>query len=150
MAEIHSFEAVAPTECFKIIQMILDPNLNKSLGFSWTADSLSQQLDSDCGWWIGEPEKPAAFVVWKDLGIEAEILALYTNPEHRGRGHMHKLLTAVFGAKRQIQTWWLEVHEHNIGALNLYQKLGFKKQGERIRYYPDGGSAVIFKLTITS
>jgi ribosomal-protein-alanine N-acetyltransferase len=43
---------------------------------------------------------------------------------------------------------WLEVHEKNLSALNLYRKLGFKEVSTRPNYYKDGGSAILMSIKI--
>jgi ribosomal-protein-alanine N-acetyltransferase len=57
---------------------------------------------------------------------------------------MEKLLNHIIAAKGQDQELWLEVHEANQAARQLYQKLGFKETGKRKRYYKDGGTAILF------
>jgi len=47
-----------------------------------------------------------------------------------------------------IKNIFLEVSNFNEEAIGLYQKLGFRKNGARIKYYHDGSDAILYKLKI--
>lgn len=147
---MKSLHDLAPEIQEQILESIFAGNSVPTKGFSWTLQTLLQQLAKDRGDFLAIESKPIALVIWRDLSIEAEILCTFSALEYRGQGCMFKLIKSIFSANSHIANWWLEVHEDNIGALNLYKKLGFQIQGERSRYYPDGGRALIFKHTITS
>ncbi|MBL7671563.1 MAG: GNAT family N-acetyltransferase [Bdellovibrionaceae bacterium] len=117
--------------------------------FPWTTESLQQQVIVDEGlfWEIGG--EAVGFVIWRDLREEGEILTLASALKARRMGYMEKLLLGLFDANSQVCKWWIEVHELNLGALNLYTKMGFQKVSERRGYYSDGASALILGKTIT-
>ena len=132
----------------QIIESVLQGNAN-SLGFNWGVEQLVDQLKVDQGSFLELNTKPVAFIIWKDLQSEAEIISLATSPKVRRQGLMNRLLQQTIAANGQISIWWLEVHAQNIEALNLYKKMGFEMVRERQRYYSDGSSALILRKTTT-
>lgn len=56
-----------------------------------------------------------------------EVSAVITHPEHTGKGYAKQLVTHVVNAIfEQNKTPFLHVAESNIGAIRLYEKLGFE------------------------
>ncbi len=136
------------TEQALVFATILE-GFQRDPGFSWTTEALQEQILTDNGLFLEVDGYPVAFVIWRNLGDEGEILCLATALEGRRRGNMESLLWALFDANGQIDRWWIEVHELNLGALNLYTKIGFLRISERRKYYSDGASALILGKTIT-
>ena len=107
-------------------------------GFNWDLRKISELGESVECWVEGD-----SCVFLQNLGDTAEILLLATSPESRRRGGMRELLRGLFGQLSQFREWWLEVHEKNAPARELYAQLGFQETGRRPRYYSDGGAAVL-------
>jgi ribosomal-protein-alanine acetyltransferase len=65
------------------------------------------------------------------------ILTVDIAPAYRRKGIAQKLLQEIETIFREkgIKECRLEVREDNIAALNLYQKLGYKKVGKLEKYY---------------
>jgi len=65
------------------------------------------------------------------------ILTLDITPAYRRKGIAQKLLHEIetIFKSRAIKEFRLEVREDNVAALNLYQKLGYKKIGKLEQYY---------------
>jgi len=65
------------------------------------------------------------------------ILTVDITPAYRRKGIAQKLLHEVETILREkgIKECRLEVREDNVAALNLYQKLGYKKVGKLEKYY---------------
>ena len=63
-----------------------------------------------------------------DLGLRAEILRIAVHPDHRGKGIAKKLIEESFliFSKESVESVELEVNSANRGAVNLYEKFGFK------------------------
>jgi [ribosomal protein S18]-alanine N-acetyltransferase len=80
---------------------------------------------------------------------EAHITLLGVHPEHRQQGLGQLLLLTLLkdAIARQLEWATLEVNEHNLAAINLYQKYGFQVAGSRKNYYqPAGDDALVFWL----
>lgn len=95
-------------------------------------------------------ETPAGFALWRDLGDEAEVLAIGVAPESRGKGAAQALMKALLeGAKAAGATRvFLEVDAGNEAALALYRATGFEKTGLRRAYYRDGADALVMQLLL--
>lgn len=67
------------------------------------------------------------------------IITVDVAPAYRRKGIAQKLLHEVETIFREkgIKEYRLEVREDNVAALNLYQKLGYKKAGKLEKYYGD-------------
>jgi ribosomal-protein-alanine acetyltransferase len=65
------------------------------------------------------------------------ILTVDIAPAYRRKGIAQKLLQEIETIFREkgIKECHLEVREDNVAALNLYQKLGYKKVGKLEKYY---------------
>ena len=78
------------------------------------------------------------FIMSRLVEDEAEILSVAVADRQRGRGLARQLLNfhlrrlAGLGAR----AIFLEVDEHNIPALRLYQRAGFQEVSRRPGYYP--------------
>jgi ribosomal-protein-alanine acetyltransferase len=65
------------------------------------------------------------------------ILTIDVTPAYRRKGIAQKMLQEIetILRERSIRECRLEVRENNVAALNLYQKLGYKKIGKLKKYY---------------
>ncbi len=92
----------------------------------------------------------AAFIMSRLVEDEAEILSIAVAGSRRGRGLARNLLTlhlrrlAGLGARAVF----LEVDEHNVAAIRLYGRAGFREISRRPNYYPgaDGQAAAALVL----
>lgn len=80
--------------------------------------------------------------MWIMFG-EAHITNVAISPDFRRMGLGRKLMQHMFlvAGQHKAQAMTLEVREHNEAAKSLYYQLGFKKVGERKRYYTDTGES---------
>jgi ribosomal protein S18 acetylase RimI-like enzyme len=74
---------------------------------------------------------------------EREILSLAVDPAHRRQGIGRALVDAELAAAPKGTTWFLEVRESNIAAINLYTAVGFTPAGRRPDYYHAPAEAAI-------
>ena len=119
-----------------------------AFGLSWTGAQVEAEALHAGGWvTLDSKSEISAFVFLQNLGQEQEILMLATDPVARGQGCMSRMLRHVFSTLQTTEKVWLEVHELNAPARQLYEKLGFLKVGERRRYYADGGSAALYTFS---
>lgn len=68
---------------------------------------------------------------------EAELYQIALLPEYRGGGRAQKLLAQLCQQLQleNIQRLLLEVREHNVSAIRLYESFGFIQDGRRKGYY---------------
>ncbi|WDI32675.1 GNAT family N-acetyltransferase [Hyphococcus flavus] len=115
---------------------------------SWGADAVKASFDA-AGVSVlfgGRADDiPSGFVMWRDLGEEAELLTIGVSPASRGAGLGAAMLQSVLAAARKggAHKIYLEVDRQNPAALRLYQKAGFANVGQRKAYYRDGGDASV-------
>jgi ribosomal-protein-alanine N-acetyltransferase len=86
----------------------------------------------------------AGFIMSRLVEDEAEILSVAVEDRQRGRGLARQLLDLHLRrlAGLAARTVFLEVDEHNVSALRLYQRAGFREISRRPNYYPgEGGKA---------
>ena len=85
---------------------------------------------------------------------EVHLLNITVAPLFRRQGWGQLMLSALatWAAGRQATSLWLEVRQSNLGALALYEQVGFKRVGVRKRYYPlkanQREDAVVMQLTL--
>ncbi len=93
---------------------------------------------------------PLGFAIWRDIGMEAELLSIGVMPKVRENALGAALLVAVIGDAGQAgaQKLFLEVDAGNQAALALYRKSGFLEIGRRRAYYRDGADALTMQLKL--
>ena len=79
---------------------------------------------------------------------ELSILAIATDPDHRGRGLAASLLAHVLAAARAAGCTLatLEVRRGNAPAIALYERAGFRTVHVRAGYYQDDGEDALVML----
>jgi ribosomal-protein-alanine N-acetyltransferase len=80
----------------------------------------------------------SAYVLWREVLDEAEILTLVVAPSCRRKEYGSALLKALFTTLKDkgITRLFIEVAEDNEAAILLYTKYGFVFSGKRPHYYP--------------
>jgi [ribosomal protein S18]-alanine N-acetyltransferase len=117
------------------------------MGGTWNRELLKQELEIGQG--VGltvDGFGLAAFVLFRLYDAHREITVLATHPDRQRRGDMKFLLSYMLERKSPSERIWLEVHDRNQPALELYRVLGFQQVGRRAKYYRDGGDAVLLTL----
>lgn len=81
---------------------------------------------------------------------EANIMNIVTRKNKRNLGIGSLLLKNLIriSTKKKLKSITLEVNEHNIIAIKLYEKFNFNKVGIRKKYYDNIDSAIIMTLFI--
>jgi ribosomal-protein-alanine N-acetyltransferase len=69
---------------------------------------------------------------------EVHLLNITVAPEFQGQGFGVLMLDAlsVLARSRQALCLWLEVRESNARAMQVYERFGYRRVGERKHYYP--------------
>ncbi len=111
----------------------------------WTADDFMDLKKSGCEIIASDN----AFIVWRQILDEAEIITIGVNPEIRKTGTAIALMEIATGEilKKSGRKIFLEVAENNTPAIKLYEKLGFVKIGIRPKYY-DGVDAILMEKNL--
>ena len=112
--------------------------------FFWPEDLLGAELATAEIIGVLEGAEIAGVVLYRELPEAWEISLVATHPKFRRQGYMEYLFEHLIDAKGQDRELWLEVHEENVSAQKLYEKLGFKEMRRRPRYYKDGGTAILY------
>lgn len=83
-------------------------------------------------------ESVVGYFVASSVAGEVTLMNIAIAPEKQGQGLGRKLLQFLitFSRQNQEQEIWLEVRASNLGALSLYQQLGFAEVDRRKDYYP--------------
>jgi len=93
----------------------------------------------------------AGYIVAWTIYAEGHILNIAVHPNFRRRGFGESLMRCCldYFLKRGIRYATLEVRRSNMGAIRLYEKLGFRSVGIRRGYYSDTGEdAIVMMLNI--
>lgn len=118
------------------------------IGPRWTREQFYDECQAGGVAYVDLSDQPSAFILFRDLGQAFEIEMLATHPDFLRKGQMFTLLSELLRRSQNDETppkaVWLEVHELNGLARQLYEKVGFKIVGKRPRYYSDGGAALLY------
>lgn len=115
--------------------------------FHWPQDLLDAELRSSFGFGIFQAAELCGFVLYRDMLDVWDISVVASHPNWRRQGVMERLFSEVVAAKGRERALVLEVHEENLPAQKLYEKLGFREVRRRPRYYSDGGTALVYTLS---
>lgn len=127
------------------VQISILCELIKGPQFDWPPEKLRSEMQFSKGFILEELKQVRAFLLFRRICEQVlEISALATSPLHKKMGYMGSLFSHLINAHGHENEFWLEVHEKNLIAQNLYEKWGFKKNGVRPHYYSDGGSAILY------
>jgi ribosomal-protein-alanine N-acetyltransferase len=93
------------------------------------------------------------FVAMKGVD-EVHLLNLTVAPEYQRQGWARVMLDALaLWSRRQDAQWlWLEVRVSNMRAMQVYERHGYRRVGQRKNYYPNGPGqredAVVMSLAL--
>jgi [ribosomal protein S18]-alanine N-acetyltransferase len=89
------------------------------------------------GWVAAENDEIFGFLVARRVDSDIEILnfAVWTDARRRGIGGMLLQAALAWGAQLHAEKALLEVRASNFGALQFYERRGFKVAGRRPKYY---------------
>jgi len=89
--------------------------------------------------------RPTGFVLGRLVVDEAEVLNLAVREEFRRQGEGQGLLIELLRrfAESGVSRVFLEVRESNRAAIAFYERMGFRRSGRRVGYYPDPQEAAL-------
>lgn len=115
---------------------------------AWNANVMGLQLGILGA--FGFLAEAGGMVLARVAATEAEILTIAVLPERQGTGLGRALLGAAMAeaAARGAREMFLEVAPGNTPARALYTSAGFTRVGQRKRYYPGGGDALVLRAAL--
>ena len=119
---------------------------------SWSAQALTEfMLLPEAFALISERAgMPTGFVLGRLVADEAEVLNLAVREEHRRQGEGRRLLEELLRrfAEAGVSRVFLEVRESNLGAIEFYEQMGFRRSGRREGYYREPlEAALVYEST---
>ena len=127
---------------------ILDQNFNNTNSIYFIAKA--ENDDDFASQNFQESDSILGFVALLDTPIDIEISNIVVRKRYRNLGIGQKLLEQVFSYALEIKKdlITLEVNEHNLNAIHLYEKNGFKEIHRRKAYYNNIDDAIFMQKEI--
>lgn len=110
----------------------------------WTEAQVSAALtDESCDVFVADEDgSTVGYIVLENVLDEGCVSSIAVSPDHRRRGIARALFETAIAARRPASVY-LEVNEHNSGAIAFYGSLGFVKAGERKKYYGEDSAFIM-------
>lgn len=113
----------------------------KSFISPWSLPQFLHELTNPSSymWGLIDEERVIGYICFWIVRDEIHIMNIAIHPDMRGKGMARLLLDKLIklAINKNISSIWLEVRPSNRIAINLYERLGFKKVGIRKGYYSD-------------
>ena len=128
---------------------------NEVVEFPWTASIFSDCIKVGYSCWVLDEEgKILGYGLLSVSASEAHVLNICIKGirQHQGLGKRMMKHLIKQGRFLRAESVYLEVRVSNANAIDLYQKLGFVRVGERKDYYPakEGREdALVYSLNLT-
>jgi len=100
------------------------------------------------------PEDPrmkiVAYLCFRTVGNESEVLNLAVHPDHRRRGFARQLMAVYIDVchREKVTTSFLDVYTGNQAALRLYGSFGYRPVAKRPRFYRAQLDALVMEKRI--
>ena len=145
-------------EKIKICEMTIDDinsiseNFNNDFDKFWNIENLKNDFNNrNSSYFIAKlNDEIIGFVGILKIIDEANIMNIATKTNKRNLGVASKLLNYIIQYSKSIncKSITLEVNEHNVPAIHLYEKFNFKRIGLRKKYYNNTDNAIIMTLFV--
>lgn len=112
---------------------------NTNYDFPWSEGVFKDCFKAGYSCWVCEDvDRILGYSILSIAVGEAHILNISVEPEEQGQGIGRKMLMHLIDVARwyKTETVFLEVRPSNLGAIALYEKMGFNEIGIRKDYYP--------------
>ena len=127
----------------ELYQLIAQAGITPAF-FNWDLDKALTELKVAKTLIYSDQSKIHSFISYQESVDALEITALGTHPQSRKQGFLQSLMSTLCAiAAQHSKLLWLEVHELNAPAVQLYQKWGFVLVRIRPNYYSDGAGAMV-------
>lgn len=143
---METIQALAAADAPEIEQILSRVQQQSAVpvGPKWSSSQIAEECRG-AGWILRDAGgRLRAFILLRDAVDAWEITFLATSPDAQRCGYMRKLLSHLLSSRPKNRALWLEVHEANSAARQLYQSVGFREVGRRPKYYSDGGAAILY------
>lgn len=124
----------------------------KTQQFPWRLSQLQSSLDENHqAWMLCEKGKILAYIIWREILDEAELLTISVSPDCQRKSYGQQLLQFMCQQcrQRQMKKCFLEVAENNHKAISFYMKHGYVEIDRRKNYYQAGGvTAIVMCLVL--
>jgi ribosomal-protein-alanine N-acetyltransferase len=143
--EIRKLQSKDLSQAMEVLRSHQKEIYYKTFGLDWS----EKQMEESLGHFVLGlfQEKLAAFIAFR--GVHESLFELDLMVTHKDMTHKNYMRVLFEESRRQLPPRceiWLEVHQNNSEAQNFYFKQGFQKVGERPKYYPDGGAAILMSF----
>ncbi|MFA5583587.1 MAG: N-acetyltransferase [Bacteriovoracaceae bacterium] len=111
------------------------------------ATSFRRFISSQEIWLMEKEQRVLAYilVLKRKNSKKLRIYSLAVSAEVRGQGYSKKLIEHVLDHYRDYDEIKLEVKVDNLGAIKLYESLGFKQTSRIEHFYSDGIDAYVYQ-----
>ena len=118
-------------------------------GKPWTHQSFSSEITNNAGsnWVYIKNSKVKGYLFGWKIDYDYHINNIAVDVLERRKGIARKMIDNII-FNLNIKNIFLEVSELNKEAIKLYQKIGFKKSGVRLKYYHDSSDAILYQMKI--
>ncbi|MGE0634629.1 MAG: GNAT family N-acetyltransferase [Pseudobdellovibrionaceae bacterium] len=146
---LEYLRAVDFAKAKSLMQVLYSPG---NPGFNWPPEAFQNEwMSTQQRGVAGSSSELCSLLCFRMSQAAWEISIVATNPLFQKQGCAEFLLSSFLEEFRNApepfvkhdSEVWLEVHEQNIKAIRLYEKMGFSKVGRRPRYYTDGSAAIL-------
>ena len=107
----------------------------------WSRTMFASELSKPTSICLGafEGEQLVGYIINSRYVDAWHVMNVAVDPEHRRRGIATRMLEALFEMTEHDgrRGYTLEVRVSNLGAVDLYERLGFERRGVRRGYYTD-------------
>ncbi len=114
---------------------------HRSYPTPWSRSMFASEISKPSSICLGafDGERLVGYVIVSRYVDAWHVMNIAVDPDERRRGIASHLLQALFEltADNQQRGYTLEVRVTNAGAIDLYERLGFRRRGIRRGYYTD-------------
>ncbi len=130
----------------------ISPNFKSEFDEFWNINTLKNDFsNTNSKYFVAKlDDEIVGFAGFLKICDEANIMNIVTKVNRRHLGVGTKLLEALISSARDLKctSITLEVNEHNIYAIKLYEKFNFNRIGLRKKYYNNTDDAILMSVKL--
>ena len=130
------------------LEKILDIELD-SFDNPWSYQSFLNEINNDVGsnWVYLQHANLLGYMFGWIIQGDYHINNIAVKVSARRKGLAEKMIDNIIFSPR-IKNVYLEVSRLNESAIRLYEKIGFRENGVRKKYYSNGADAILYKMEL--